>query len=842
MAKNKNIIIHTSEQGQVTPVELAEAVKERYIRYAYTSLEDRALPDARDGLKPSQRRILVAMNDLGLRPGGSNKKSAKICGDTSGNYHPHGEAVIYPTMVRLIQDWVMGCPLGLGQGNFGNRDGDPPAAMRYTEARLSHFGLAMLEDLSPDVVGYIPTYNDESTEPIVLPAKLPNLLVNGCAGIAVGWATDMPPHNLREVVACIEAYIKKPTITAAELIKLMPGPDFPTGGKLLGQDGVLEYYSTGRGSLLTEGVYRIDTGKNGKQSIVITELPYGVGPADLAADIEKMFEDPKHTFDEIDDFKDLSKENINIVIGVTKGANAQLAVSKLLKSTCLRRKISVNQTVLINGKVVDNTSLVQLLKAFVEHRKDVLTKKYNAELIRSQERVHILDGLIAVSSKIDEAIKIIRAADGPAEAAQALIESKIVSSEAQAKAVLAITLAKLTKLEASALASERKDLIERIAWLKKILASVSEIENLVIEEQRELAKKLGVDRRTQITGMGTQIANEDLIKDEQMVISLTGDGYVRSTPADHYRLQGRGGKGVNSTSKKEDGESVFEMFESGSKDLVLFFTNLGLVYQKKAYEIPQVGKTGKGTHVSNLLSLSEGETVTNMISLKTVDQDGYLVIVTRHGLIKRSEIREYDTSLRLKGLTGIRLNEGDQVAFALATDGTKDIFIVTANGSCVRYSEQIVPVQGRATQGSRAMKLDADDTVAQVLTLEPKDQPDILVVTTGGLGKKTSASEYRSLTSRQVKGYSVIDRHHLVKKKESIAGACSITENSSILILTSRGKAIRIGSTDIRSTGRTTKGVTVVKMDEGDTVVRIARMSEANSENEEEPSETLQAV
>lgn len=827
MKKTQDIAISEN----ITPIELGNVVSDKYTKYAYMSLEDRALPDARDGLKPSQRRILVAMNDLHLTPGGSTKKSAKICGDTSGNYHPHGEAVIYPTMVRLVQDWVLRYPLIMGQGNFGNNDGDPAAAMRYTEAKLSHVGMGILDDISPDTVDYVPTYNDESTEPTVLPGKIPNLIINGCAGIAVGWATDMPPHNLCEVAKCVEAYIKNPAISVSELIKIMPGPDFPTGGKLLGQEGVVGYYSEGRGSLLVEGTYNIETSKTGKQNLVITELPFGVGPADLASDIEAMLEDPKGDFNEIDDYKDLSKENTKVVIGISKGINPQIVIGKLLKHTCLRKKISVNQTVLINGKVVDNASLSLLIKSFVDHRRNVLLRKYNAELLKCKSRVHILEGLISVSSNIDKAIKIIRGAESPAEACDLLIKSGLVTSEDQSKAVLAITLSKLTKLESSSLINEQKEKIERISWLNNVLTNKTEIDNLIISEQQELANKFGDNRRTEICGIANDIATEDLVKDEQVVISLTGDGYVKSTAANNYKVQGRGGKGSSGINKKDEGDNVFEMFECSSKEIVMFFTNFGLAYQRKAYEIPQASKTGKGTHVSNMLSLSEGEIVTNMVSIKDINQDGYLTIVTKRGLIKRTLIKEYDTSRKTSGFNAIKLGDNDQVAFAMITDGLRDFFIVTSGGNCVRYSESIVPIQGRFTQGARALKLVDSDIVAQVFTLDSKDDPDILVITSGGFGKKTPATEYRSVSSRNAKGYSVLDKKTLEKRNETIAGACSVGENDSVLILTSKGKTIRIGSSDIRGTGRATKGVRMVSMEDGDFVTKIARLSNCCEED-----------
>lgn len=823
-----------AKDQHIAEEEISTVFDARFIKYAFMSLEDRALPDARDGLKPSQRRVLIAMHDLNLTAGGSTEKSAKICGDCSGNYHPHGEAVVYPTMYRLVQPWVLRYPLLLGQGNFGNPDGDPPAAMRYTESKLSRFGESLLDDLSSDIVTYQPNYNEKRTEPTILPGMFPNLLANGCEGIAVGWATKMVPHNLREVVAVIKEFIKNPNVKYDKILKLMPGPDFPTGGKILGQEGVLDYYKTGRGSLKLEGSYEITKDSKGNQFIIVTELPYQSSPDQLCTEIERLAEgdkDNKPKIVGIADLKNLSskKTGIRVSIEVAKNANPSLIVNQLLKLTCLRRSISINQTVLIDGKVVPEANLLQLIKAFVEHRKVVLTNKYKAELSRAEARVHILEGLLGIVDKIDLVIKIIRNSDSPEDAEQALIDKKLVATLIQAKAVLAITLRQLTKLESNKLLDEKKKLVERIAWLKNVLSKASEIENLIIQEQEELAKKFGDDRRSQIVGTVEEIADEDLIKDEKLVVSLTGDGYVRSINIDSYRVQGRGGSGSLAVSKSDAPENIFEMFETTSKNVVLFFTNKGLVYQKKAYEIPQVSKTGKGLHVSNLLNLDAEEHITNMVSLKGLDQSGYLTIVTKHGLIKKSEISEYDTNRKNSGIAAIVLGMGDQVAFACVTDGKRDVFIVTQNGQCVRYNEKIVPIQARTTRGSRALKLDHDDQVAQVFTLDPHDQPDILVVTSGGFGKKTNANEYKSLQNRQVKGYSVIKKSALEKNGE-IVGACAVNKGESLLVMTSVGKCIRLESEEIKGTGRTTTGVRIIKLEVGEAVVKIAKVSAAEKE------------
>lgn len=811
----------TKKDQHIVEESLSDALDSRFVQYAFMNLEDRAIPDARDGLKPSQRRVLVAMSDLNLTANGGTEKCAKICGDTSGNYHPHGEAVVYPTMYRMVQSWVLRCPLLIGQGNFGNPDGDPPAAMRYTEGKLSKFGEAMLEDMNPEVVPYVSNYNEKRKEPTILPGLLPNLLVNGCEGIAVGWATKILPHNLREVSKVIKAYIENPKITAEEIIKIMPGPDFPTGGKMLGKDGVMDYYKTGRGKVVLEGNYEVKD-----KQIIITELPYQSSPDEFCLQIKDLIEADKITG--ISDLKNLSskKTGIRIVIEIAKNGNPNLIINQLIKNTCLRKSFSVNQTVLIDGKVVPEATIIDLVGAFVEHRKVILTKKYEAESKKATARINILDGLIKVSNKLDKAIEIIRAANTPDDAAQELINESIVNNHLQAQAVLSLTLRQLTKLEAGKFIAERDELKKRLTWLEKVLKDTKEVMSLIIAEQEELAKKLGDERRTKVAKSAEDIADEDLIVDEQFVVCLTGDGYVKSVPVAQYRLQARGGVGSLGVNKNDNPENIFELFEAGSKKIILFFTNLGLVYQRRAYEIPQTSKTGKGIHVSNLLSLNADEQVTNMIALNSLKDKGNLIVVTKLGMIKKTEIVEYDTSRKNSGIVGIVLRDKDQVAFACITDGKKDVFIVTANGQCVRYNEKIVPTQARSTRGCRCMKLDDKDSVSQVLVLDVKEQPNILVVTSGGFGKKTSSEEYKVFNNRAVKGYSVIKKQTLAKNG-AIVGACAVTKGDGILVMVSSGKCLRIDSQAIRETGRSTAGVKIVRLENSESVVKITKVKES---------------
>jgi DNA gyrase subunit A len=821
----------------ISDQEISELYPNEYMRYVTSVLKDRALPDARDGLKPSQRRVLVAMDDLNLHSNSSFKKCAKICGDCSGNYHPHGEAIVYPTLTRMAQDWILRYPLIDPQGNFGSPDPDcSAAAMRYTEARLSKYGDAMMTDLSQDVVNYVPNYNEEKLEPTVLPSLLPNLLVNGSAGIAVGVATKLPPHNLRELALVIKAYVDNPNISTSDIMKIMPGPDFPTGGVLLGQKGVKDYYETGKGSIQIEGVYSIEIGDKGVQQIVITELPYGASTELFGKQLKQLVEDRK--IEGIINYKDLSsqKDKIRAVVYVAKNANANLVLNQLLKHTCLRVSFNANQTVLINKSVVENATLKMLIQVFIDHRKDVLVRRWNAELVKSQNRVHILDGLINVTKYIDEVIKIIRKSESPEEAAQAFIDNNYVTSMEQAKAVLNITLKTLTKLEANGLINERNALNDRIVWLKDTLSNTNKILKWIVQEQEKLAKTIGDDRRTKIGSDAGDIEQEDLIEEEQIIVSLTKDGYIKRMPLDTYRIQARGGKGVKGGNKREDDE-MSDIFTASSHDIILFFTNKGIIYRKKGYEIPNGARVGKGTHLANVLALGANEFVTNTIPVKTLDQDGCLLIITKNGLIKRSELRDYDSQWKTKGLTAIKLNEGDELAYTEFTDGKKDVFIVTRLGKAIRYSEESVKITARATKGIRALNLQEDDSIAQMLTISPSENPDIMIVTEMGFGKRVESASYKCRTGRFSKGVNTINK---VKADRNgvIVGACTVQDDDSIIMLTSQGKVIQIPVEDVRSVKRTAMGVRILKLDIGDTVKAVTKIVKgAIQEDEEEVSE-----
>ena len=836
MARNlrvKNVVEASDLVDTILEKNFVDLIDERFTNYAFAVMEDRALPDARDGMKPSQRRTLVAMDDLKLRASGKTKKCAKICGDVSGNYHPHGEAVVYPTLVRMAQTWSLRYPLITPQGNFGSpAPEDKPAAMRYTEAKLSSFGDLMVNELSDQVVRYQSNYNDEMMEPTVLPSLFPNLIVNGCSGIAVGWATNMAPHNLREVAKLIDAYIKNPDITTDEALQIVPGPDFPIRCKVLGLDGIRSYFTNGRGTVQLEGYYDIVQERN-QEIIKVSELPYGSSAESFCREIKDLVESKK--IEGITGLKNLtSKRGMDVRIWLHKSASSQVVLNQLLKRTSLRTSFSVNSTVLLDGKkVVENVAILQLVKAFVDHRKEVLTNKFTAEHSKNSARIHILEGLLGITDKIDAVIKLVRNADNKEEAAKELIAQKFVSSQEQADAVLRITLGNLTKLDTRALQDEFDKLAKRNEWLSAQLASEKKMLGLISKEQLELAEKFGDDRRSEILALEDEISYEDLIQEEDIIVSLTKDGYIKRVPLDTFKTQNRGGKGVIGVKSREEDEAS-DIFSGTTHDLFLFFTNQGNLLKKKGYEIPLASRTSKGTHLNNLLNLTEGETVSSTITLKSLDVDGYFIMVTHKGLIKRSEIREYNTSLRKRGLKAISLTDGDNLNFVMNTDGNKDVMLVTSLGMAVRYNETLVRCIGKNGQGSRSMLLRPEDSIAAMLAIDAESDPSILVITELGKGKKTSASEYRSTAGRSVKGQRTINQ---TKREQTgkIVSALAINDSDDILVLTNKGKMMRCNLDSLRNKSKATQATTIVALDNNDSVqtaVIVPNVGESEFEEE----------
>ena len=690
----------------------------------------------------------------------------------------------------------------------------------------------MVNELSDQVVRYQSNYNDEMMEPTVLPSLFPNLIVNGCSGIAVGWATNMAPHNLREVAKLIDAYIKNPEITTDEALQIVPGPDFPIRCKVLGLDGIRSYFTNGRGTVQLEGYYDIVQERN-QEIIKVSELPYGSSAESFCREIKDLVESKK--IEGITGLKNLtSKKGMDVRIWLHKTASSQVVLNQLLKRTSLRTSFSVNSTVLLDGKkVVENVSILQLVKAFVDHRKEVLTNKFTAEHAKNSSRIHILEGLLGITDKIDAVIKLVRNADNKEEAAKELIAQKFVTSQEQADAVLRITLGNLTKLDTRALQDEFDKLTKRNEWLAAQLASEKKMLALISKEQLELAEKFGDDRRSEILALEDEISYEDLIQEEDIIVSLTKDGYIKRVPLDTFRTQNRGGKGVIGVKSREEDEAS-DIFSGTTHDLFLFFTNQGNLLKKKGYEIPLASRTSKGTHLNNLLNLTEGETVSSTITLKSLDVDGYFIMVTNKGLIKRSEIREYNTSLRKRGLKAISLTEGDNLNFVMNTDGNKDVMLVTSLGMAVRYNETLVRCIGKNGQGSRSMLLRPEDSIAAMLAIDAESDPSVLVITELGKGKKTSASEYRSTAGRSVKGQRTINQ---TKREQTgkIVSALAINDNDDILVLTNKGKMMRCNLDSLRNKSKATQATTIVALDDNDSVqtaVVVPNVGESESEEE----------
>lgn len=703
-----------------------------------------------------------------------------------------------------------------------------------TEAKLSRFGDLMLQDIDDDIVPYVSNYSETRTEPTVLPAYVPNLLMNGAEGIAVGVATKMPAHNLREITEVIKAYIANGTLTVDEIIELMPGPDFPIACELRGQSGVRSYYETGRGSMQLDGIYEVKQNSKNQEIIRITGFPPGGSPEAFCLQLKDLMEGKKiegvNWFDDLSTRDKQTREiDISVEVEVSKGSSADLVINQLLKTTCLRESYSVNNTVLVDGKVLENASILTLVEAFVEHRKSVLTNKFLSEKKSSEKRIHILVGLLNVSKNIDAVIKLIRATDSAEDAMLQLVQQGYVETDVQAKAVLQITLRQLTKLESKALQDEHDSLTKRVEWLSDILGNIKKLMKFISNEQDEIAKKYGDDRRTVVGGSADDIELEDLIKEEEVVITLTKDGYIRRIPVASYNVQHRGGKGVIGVGKRENDESS-EIFVASTHDVILFFSNKGLMYRKKGYQIPEGAKTGKGVHLANLLTLGAGEEITTTIPVDSFNKPGhYIMMVTRNGLIKRTLLADYATTRKNRGFQSIKLRENDEVAFVEITNNKRDVFIATQKGKAIRYGENLVRPMGRVTTGVQALKLAPGDAIAQAFTIDPSEHPEILVMTSMGFAKKTDAKDYRILNGRNAKGVNTIDQ---LKSDRNglIIGAASVNDDDNILILTTKGKMIRIRVQQIRSTGRTTMGVKALNLDLGDAVKSFVKVKESEEE------------
>ncbi|HEX5942883.1 MAG TPA: DNA gyrase subunit A [Anaerolineales bacterium] len=809
------------QTGNVQQVDIDSQMREAYLDYAMSVIVARALPDARDGLKPVHRRILYAMQELGIRSNSAYKKSARIVGEVLGKFHPHGDSAVYETMARMAQDFSMRYMLVDGQGNFGSVDGDAPAAMRYTEARLHRLAEELLADIDKDTVDFGPNFDDSLEEPLVLPARVPNMLLNGTAGIAVGMATNIPPHNLREltdaIIFLIENYDTMDDIPLEELIKRIPGPDFPTGGIIVGREGIESAYGTGKGRLVVRGVAHIEEGKSGRHEIIITEIPYQVNKSTLIERIAELVREDR--IDQISDLRDESDQRgMSIVIELKRGAQPKKVLNQLYKYTALQSTFGVQLLALVDGEP-RTLPLKRALQIFIEHRQTVIVRRTNFELRKARARQHILDGYLIALANLDAVIKTIRESQD-ADVAKENLVKRFKLSELQAQAILDMQLRRLAALERWKIEEEHKQVTEQIARLEDLLANPKKILALIQDDMRDLAEKYGDDRRTRIAAEATETLSEaDLVQDEAVLISLTERGYVKRVAASAFRSQSRGGRGVmGHTTKDED--TVVALLPARSLDTMLFFSDWGKVYSEKVYQIPDADRAAKGIPLVNVLSLGPNERITAAIAVSEFSAHGYCVLSTVRGKVKRVVMEEF-AAVRPSGLIAMSLDEGDKLGWARLTSGSDEVIFVTENGQALRFSENKIRAMGRQAAGVQAIRLLHDDCVTSMDVVE-KDG-SLLVITSNGVGKQTPLSAYTP-KGRATNGISTIDQKAL-KEIGKIVAARVIQKADDLTIITSNGVAIRIKVKDVRQAGRSTRGVHLIKPQPGDSVASVARIA-----------------
>lgn len=807
---------------KIVPVKIEEEMKKSYIDYAMSVIVSRALPDVRDGLKPVHRRILYVMNELSLWPEKPFRKSASIVGDVMGNYHPHGDAAIYDALVRLSQDFSMRYPLVNGHGNFGSIDNDPPAAMRYTEAKLQKISLEMLTDLDKETVDFVPNYDDRLKEPSVLPAKLPNLLINGSYGIAVGMACNIPPHNLTEVVNGTIAQLDNPEITNEELMTFIKGPDFPTGGLILGKEGIKNAYTTGRGKVCVRARAEIEEDSKGRFHIIVTEIPYQVNKAALVENIAKLVQ--LKTIEGISDLRDESdREGLRIVIDLKRDANPNVVLNLLYKHTQLQNTQSMLMLAIVDGQP-RILKLNEILAEYIKHRESVVIRRTKFDLAKAEARLHILEGLRIALDHIDEIIKIIRSAYDDAQ--QKLMES-FGLSEIQANAILEMRLRTLQGLQREKIENEYNELVKLIAHLREILSSEKLVKDIIRNELLEIKEKYGDERKTEITHGEGDIDIESLIKEETNVVTLTHFGYVKRIAADVYRSQKRGGKGLTAMNTREE-DFVEQLFVTSTHDYIMFFTNTGKAFRLKAYELPEASRTSKGTAIVNLLQLAQGEKIAAVIPVKDYASDLYVLMATKNGLIKKTKLEEY-SNIRKTGIQGITLKEDDELIDVRLTDGSNDIIMVTQSGLSIRFAEEEVRAVGRTSMGVKGITLSKDD---KVIGMEPiADNKDyILAITENGFGKRTEVEEYRC-QGRAGKG---ILTYKTTSKTGHIIGIKVVNDTDDVMMITDTGVVIRINVKDISVLGRNTQGITLMRTSDGGKVINIAKIPKEDEVNLEE--------
>jgi DNA gyrase subunit A len=813
--------------GNIEPRALEDEMRTAFLDYAMSVIVSRALPDVRDGLKPVHRRVLFGMSELGLGPTRPRAKCSRIVGEVMGKYHPHGDSAIYDTLVRLAQDFSMRYTLVDGQGNFGSVDDDPPAAMRYTEAKLDRLATEMLRDLDMDTVDFGPNYDGQHQEPLVMPARFPNLLVNGSSGIAVGMATNIPPHNLREVIDATVAYVENPSVTVEELMAHVRGPDFPTGGIILGRAGIRDAYETGRGRVRVQARAHIEPLTHGKEAIIVTELPYQVkkgGDNGLMVKIKELVEDKKIT--EISDLRDESdKRGMRLVIELKRDAMPKVVLNKLFKHTPMQTTFGVNMVALVDG-VPRTLSLRQVIHHYVEHQREVVVRRTKHELAQREARAHVLEGLLIALENLDAVIELIRASRDRESAREQLIE-RFQLTLIQSQAILDLRLSQLTALESDQIKQEHADMLERIGELRAILGDELRVLALIKEELLEIRERFGDERRTEISAAEGDIDIEDLIADQQMVIAITNTGYIKSLPLDTYRQQHRGGRGVSGMDMK-DGDFIEHLFICSTHDYLLFFTNRGKVYRSRVYDLPEASRTARGRALVNILPLREDERVQSVLSTRDYSEGRYLLFATRDGIIKKTEFSAYNTPINADGIIAINIRDDDELVAVRRTTGDDDILMVSRSGKAARFHESVVRAMGRATGGLKGMNVSQRGNLVLAMDVASDDQ-ELLVVTENGYGKRTALSDY----PRKGRGTMGVLTIALTKNKGALAGALVVREHEELVFISSGGMVQRTPVRGINRYGRASQGVRLMNLKDDDTVSAVALVAESSAEDDD---------
>lgn len=810
------------ENQKIMPVNIEDEMKKSFIDYSMSVIVQRALPDVRDGLKPVHRRILYAMNDLGITPDKPHRKCAMTVGEVLGKYHPHGDSSVYDAMVRMAQDFSQRYMLIDGHGNFGSVDGDGAAAMRYTEARMSKIAVELMRDIDKETVDFVPNYDESLKEPAVLPARFPNLLVNGSNGIAVGMATSIPPHNLGEVIDCVVSNIENPEIELDEMLKYIKGPDFPTGGIIMGKEGLKRAYSTGRGKVIVRAKAEIEEMGNNRQRIVVNEIPYQVNKATMIEKIAELVKEKK--IEGISDLRDESdRSGMRVVIELKRDANSYIILNQLYKHTQMQDTFSIIMIALVNGqpKVLN---LKSIITHYIGHQKDVVTRRTQYDLRKAEARAHILEGLRIALDNIDEIINILRSSKNVTEAKERMM-SRFGLSEIQAEAIAEMRLKSLTGLERGKLEEEYLALEKSIEYYRSLLADENKLLMVIKEELLEIKKKFGDKRRTKITSASLEeFEDEDFIEEQEVAVTMTHFGYIKRLPADTYKSQRRGGRGITGLQTREE-DFVEHLFITSTHNYILFFTNKGKMYKLKTYEIPEAGRQAKGTALVNLLQLDANEKVNAVIHIKDFDDGKYLIFMTKNGTIKKTELKEYETS-RNTGITAISLVENDELIGVKLTRGTTELIAATNNGMSIRFPESDVRSMGRGTRGVRGINLNPDDVVVGMDIIE--EGADLLVISEKGYGKRTPVAEYRV----QTRGGKGIITSRITKKTGHVVGMKIVKDNDEIMLINLSGIIIRLNVNEISEMGRSTQGVKLMRVPENESVVSIAKIS--NEEEQEQ--------